>query len=400
MHIKDRFLKYVSFETTSDENSETCPSSDKEKLLGGYLRDELAGLGLSDVRMDEYGYVYAVLPKTEGCTAAPMGLIAHMDTAPDASGADIRPRTLVYDGGRIQLNEKVVLDPAEFPSLKRYIDQELIVTDGTTLLGADDKAGVAEIVAAMEYLTEHPEISHGDIYIGFTPDEEIGRGADRFDLKNFKAEYAYTVDGGTLGELEYENFNAASAIVRIHGVNIHPGDAKGKMKNAVLAGNYFLSCLPEDETPAATEGYEGFYHVREFRGNESEAVINMIIRDHSMEKFEAKKKFIETVCETVNEKFGSDTAEVFIKDSYYNMKEKIEPVVYIIDKAKRAMKEAGVEPKVVPIRGGTDGARLSYEGLPCPNLSTGGENFHSVYEYIPVPSLVRMTEVIVNLCKA
>ena len=251
----------------------------------------------------------------------------------------------------------------------------------------------------MEYLLEHPEIRHGDIYIGFTPDEEIGRGADRFDLEHFKAEYAYTVDGGALGELEYENFNAAAAEIRIRGVNIHPGDAKGKMKNAVLIGSRFISALPENETPAATEGYEGFYHVREFEGNESGAVIRLIIRDHSREKFEEKKQFVLSLCETINSEYGKETAETSVTDSYYNMKEKIEPVMYIIDKAKKAMKEAGVEPKTVPIRGGTDGARLSYEGLPCPNLSTGGENFHSIYEYIPVPSLEKMTEVIVNLCR-
>jgi len=400
MDVKDRFLKYVSFDTASDENCPDCPSSEKEKLLGAYIRDELAAAGLSGARMDEYGYVYAMLPKTEGCTAAPIGFVAHMDTCPDAPGSGIKPRVLTYEGGKIDLNEKTALDPEQFPSLEKYIGQELIVTDGTTLLGADDKAGIAEIVTAMEYLVQNPEISHGDIYVGFTPDEEIGRGADRFDLENFNAEYAYTVDGGALGELEYENFNAASAVIKIHGVNIHPGEAKGKMKNAVLIGNYFLSCLPEKETPAMTEGYEGFYHVREFRGNETEAVINMIIRDHSMEKFEAKKKYIETVCGAVNDIYGEGTAEAVIRDSYYNMKEKIEPVMYIIDKAINAMKEAGAEPRTVPIRGGTDGARLSYEGLPCPNLSTGGENFHSVYEYIPVPSLEKMVEVIVNLCRA
>ena len=322
-----------------------------------------------------------------------------MDTSPDVSGAEVKARITAYNGGTIPLNEKAVLDPSEFPSLKKYIGQDLIVTDGTTLLGADDKAGLAEIVSAMEYLLEHPEIRHGDIYIGFTPDEEIGRGADRFDLEHFKAEYAYTVDGGALGELEYENFNAAAAEIRIRGVNIHPGDAKGKMKNAVLIGSRFISALPENETPAATEGYEGFYHVREFEGNESGAVIRLIIRDHSREKFEEKKQFVLSLCETINSEYGKETAETSVTDSYYNMKEKIEPVMYIIDKAKKAMKEAGVEPKTVPIRGGTDGARLSYEGLPCPNLSTGGENFHSIYEYIPVPSLEKMTEVIVNLCR-
>ena len=400
MNVKERFLNYVSFETTSDENSTSCPSTEKEKLLGEYIKNELEGAGLAGARMDEYGYVYALLPKTEGCAAPPVGFIAHMDTSPDAPGADIRPKTVVYDGSPVRLNDKVTLDPSCFPSLEKYRGQELIVTDGTTLLGADDKAGAAEIVTAMEYLAAHPEISHGDIYVGFTPDEEIGRGADHFDLENFRAEFAYTVDGGALGELEYENFNAASAVIHIHGVNIHPGEAKGKMKNAVLIGNYFLNCLPEKETPAQTEGYEGFYHVREFRGNESEAVISMLIRDHSMEKFEAKKKYLEKACESVNAIYGEGTAEAVIKDSYYNMKEKIEPVLYIIDKARQAMKDAGAEPRTVPIRGGTDGARLSYEGLPCPNLSTGGENFHSVYEYIPVPSLEKMVEVIVNLCRA
>ena len=400
MNVTDRFLKYVSFETTSDENSMSCPSSEKEKALGAFLRDELSELGLSDARMDEDGYVYALLPGTEGCDAPPIGLIAHMDTCPDVSGAGVSARIISYNGGPIPLNEKKVLDPSEFPSLEKYIGQELIVTDGTTLLGADDKAGLAEIVSAMEYLQEHPEIRHGDIYVGFTPDEEIGRGADRFDLEHFKAEFAYTVDGGALGELEYENFNAAAAEIRIHGFNIHPGEAKGKMKNAVLIGSRFINALPGDETPAATEGYEGFYHVREFEGNESEAVIRLIIRDHSREKFEKKKQFVQNLCESINCEFGKGTAEASVTDSYYNMREKIEPVMYIVDKAKKAMKEAGVEPKTVPIRGGTDGARLSYEGLPCPNLSTGGENFHSIFEYIPVPSLEKMTEVIVNLCRA
>ena len=399
MDVKTRFLRYVSFETTSDENSETVPSTENQKVLGEYIKKDLEAIGLLEAVMDDKGYVYACLPESEGCTEAPIGLIAHMDTSADAPGADIQTEEVIFTGEDIPLKGGRVLSPKEFGSLLQYRDEALIVTDGTTLLGADDKAGVAEIVTAMEYLLKHPEIPHRRIYVGFTPDEEIGRGADHFDLKRFAAEYAYTVDGGALGEIEYENFNAAAVKIRIAGINIHPGDAKGKMKNAVLIGNELIGLLPENETPAHTEGYEGFYHVRSFNGSVSEVSISMIIRDHDREKFEERKAYVREICEKINEKYGSGTATAEITDSYYNMREKIEPVLYIVENAKRAMEAADVPPMVVPIRGGTDGALLSWKGLPCPNLSTGGENFHSVYEYIPVRSLEKMTEVLVNLCK-
>ena len=399
MDVVSRFLKYVSFDTASDEDSESCPSTEKQKLLGGYLAKELEGLGLSDARMDKDGYVYARIPASEGCDAAPIGLISHMDTSPAAPGANVSPRTIKYEGGDIALGGDAVIKEEMYPSLKRYKGQELIVTDGTTLLGADDKAGVAEIVTAAEYFLSHPEVRHGDIFIGFTPDEEIGRGADRFDLEHFKAAYAYTVDGGALGEIEYENFNAAAAHIRINGFNIHPGEAKNKMKNAVLIASEFINMLPPAETPAHTEGYEGFYHVSGISGDETQADIDMIIRDHDMAAFTARKAYVERTASYLNEKYGENTVIADIKDSYYNMKEKIAPVMHIVDDAVKAMKDAGVEPKIVAIRGGTDGARLSYEGLPCPNLSTGGENFHSIYEYIPVRSLEKMVEVIINLCR-
>ena len=399
MDVVSRFLKYVSFDTASDEDSESCPSTEKQKLLGGYLAKELEGLGLSDARMDKDGYVYARIPASEGCDAAPIGLISHMDTSPAAPGANVSPRTIKYEGGDIALGGDAVIKEEMYPSLKRYKGQELIVTDGTTLLGADDKAGVAEIVTAAEYFLSHPEVRHGDIFIGFTPDEEIGRGADRFDLEHFKAAYAYTVDGGALGEIEYENFNAAAAHIRVNGFNIHPGEAKNKMKNAVLIASEFINMLPPAETPAHTEGYEGFYHVSGISGDETQADIDMIIRDHDMAAFTARKAYVERTASYLNEKYGENTVIADIKDSYYNMKEKIAPVMHIVDDAVKAMKDTGVEPKIVAIRGGTDGARLSYEGLPCPNLSTGGENFHSIYEYIPVRSLEKMVEVIINLCR-
>ena len=398
MDVVSRFLKYVSFDTASDEDSESCPSTEKQKLLGEFLAEELEGLGLSDARMDKDGYVYARIPASEGCDAAPIGLISHMDTSPAAPGANVSPRTIKYEGGDIALGGDAVIKEEMYPSLKRYKGQELIVTDGTTLLGADDKAGVAEIVTAAEYFINHPEVRHGEIFIGFTPDEEIGRGADRFDLEHFKAAYAYTVDGGALGEIEYENFNAAAAHIRINGFNIHPGKAKNKMKNAVLIASEFINMLPPAEIPAHTEGYEGFYHVSGINGDETRADIDMIIRDHDMAAFTARKAYIERTASYLNEKYGENTVIADIKDSYYNMKEKIAPVMHIVDDAVKAMQDAGVEPKIVAIRGGTDGARLSYEGLPCPNLSTGGENFHSMYEYIPVRSLEKMVEVIINLC--
>ncbi len=398
MDIIERFLKYVSFETTSDEYSESCPSSPKELELAKYIAEDLKAIGLSDAHMDEHGYVYAYLPATPGCeNETPIGFIAHMDTSPDAPGADIKPRRFVYEGGDILLNDKVSISAAEY-DLAFYKGQELIVTDGTTLLGADDKAGAAEIVTAMEELIAHPEIRHGAIYVGFTPDEEIGRGADLFDLKTFAAEYAYTLDGGRITELEYENFNAASCRVILNGLNIHPGSAKNKMKNAVLMANEYINMLPPAETPAHTEGYEGFYHVAELRGDETRAEIVMIIRDHDREKFEARKNYVLRIGSYLNEKYGKGTAEVLVKDSYYNMKEKIEPCMYVVERAAKAFREAGIDIKPSPIRGGTDGATLSFKGLPCPNLPTGGENYHSIKEFVSADAMRIMTKIIVKIC--
>ena len=401
MNVLDRFLKYISFDTRSDENSETVPSTEKQKRLGSYLVDELTSIGLVDAAMDENGYVYAFLPASQGCESLPtLGWIAHMDTSPDVSGAHVKPAIVQYKGGDILLANGDLIRLDRFPFLSEYCGQEIIVTDGTTLLGSDDKAGIAEIVSACAYLLEHPEIRHGRIAVGFTPDEEIGRGADHFDLKRFGADYAYTVDGGLLGEIEYENFNAASATVTVQGVNIHPGSAKDRMKNAILMANELLSMMPAAETPAHTEGYEGFYHVHDFVGNETKATISMLIRDHDREKFEAKKLYLQNLVAYLNGKWGEGAFALSVKDSYYNMKEKILPHMHLIENAKKAMQAVGVEPRVLPIRGGTDGARLSYMGLPCPNLSTGGANFHGVHELIPVESMHKMVQVLVELAKA
>lgn len=400
MDVLERFLRYVSFDTQSDSESETVPSTGKQKVLGGALAAELSQIGLQNAHMDDKGYVYAWLPASAGCEGVPcIGLIAHMDTSPDLSGTEVNPRVVDYQGGDILLNaeKNIAMKAAEFESLAKYKGQQLVVTDGTTLLGADDKAGVAEILTAMEYLAAHPEIRHGRIAVGITPDEEVGRGADHFDVEGFGAAVAFTVDGGELGEIEYENFNAANAGVYIHGVNIHPGSAKGKMKNALLIALEFAALLPPAETPRHTEGYEGFYHLHRMEGNESEATLHLLIRDHDRERFEGKKAYLKRCADFLNKRYGALTVEVAVKDSYYNMKEKIEPHMYLIHRAKAAMKKAGVEPIVTPIRGGTDGARLSYMGLPCPNLSTGGANFHGRNEYIPVRSLEKMVEVLVHL---
>ncbi len=400
MDVIERFLNYVRFDTRSDEASETTPSTEKQKRLGEYLAKELAEIGLSDVRIDEYGYVYGFLPATAGLESLPtLGLIAHMDTSPDAEGANIKPRIVTYEGGDIVLESGDVIDVAHFPFLSRYVGEQLIVTDGHTLLGADDKAGIAEIISACAYLAEHPEIGHGRIAVAFTPDEEIGRGADHFDVKGFGADTAYTVDGGELGEIEYENFNAASAKITVKGENIHPGSAKNRMKNAILMANDLISMMPAAETPAHTEGYEGFYHIHDFTGCESEAVISMLIRDHDRQKFEDRKAFLTRLVSYWNGEWGKGSVSLEIKDSYYNMKEKILPHMELIENAKEAMRSVGVEPMVVPIRGGTDGARLSYEGLPCPNLSTGGANFHGVRELIPVNSMRKMVDVLVYLMR-
>lgn len=396
MNALDRFLRYVSFDTQSDENSEACPSTSKQKLLGAELAAELSQIGLQNAHMDEYGYVYAWLPASPGCEGVPcMGLIAHMDTSPSAPGANVKPRILRYEGGDLPLGHGLVL--REDATLKNYTGQELVVTDGSTLLGADDKAGVAEIVTAMEYLSSHPEIRHGRIAVGFTPDEEVGRGADKFDVAGFGAAVAYTVDGGELGEIEYENFNAAGAKVTVHGLNIHPGSAKNSMKNAILMAIEFNSMLPPAETPAHTEGYEGFYHLMHMAGDETTATLEYIIRDHDMGRFLARKATMERIAAYLNDKYGTGTVDLSLRDQYYNMKAQIEPHMYLIHRAKAAFRKVGVEPREIAIRGGTDGARLSYEGLPCPNLSTGGLNFHGPLEYIPVAALEKMVEVLLAL---
>lgn len=400
MTVVERFLKYVSFDTQSDEASLTCPSTAKQKVLGVALADELAQLGLENTHIDEDGYVYAWLPATAGYENAPcLGLISHMDTAPAFSGTNVKPQIVEYHGGDVILDaeKNIRIKADEDEGLAHCIGKHLIVTDGSTLLGADDKAGVAEIISAVEYLISHPEIPHGRIAIGFTPDEEIGRGADRFNIENFGAQVAYTVDGGELGELEYENFNAAGATVTVHGLSIHPGSAKNRMKNALLIGMELHNMLPQEQAPAHTEGYEGFYHLDQMQGDVTEATLEYIIRDHDRDKFEAKKQFMERVTAFLNDKYGQGTVELSLVDQYYNMKAQIEPHMYLIDRAKSAFRKADVEPKEVAIRGGTDGARLSYEGLPCPNLSTGGFNFHGNLEYIPVESMEKMVEVLVSL---
>ena len=400
MKVSERFLKYVSFGTNSDEKSESCPSTESQLVLGKYIAEELKKIGLSDVELDKDGYVYGVLNATPGRENDPsIGFIAHMDTSNAVKGDDIKPQTVKYSGGDIKLSENRSITVKDFPYLEKFIGCDIITTDGTTLLGADDKAGIAEILTACEYLIAHPEISHGRIAVGITPDEEIGRGADRFDVKKFACDWAYTVDGGMLGEIEYENFNAASAKVTVNGVNIHPGSAKNKMKNACLLAAEFIGMLPKAETPSHTEGYEGFYHLCEMAGDESLAKLVYIIRDHSMEKFLERKKFFENLVSYLNSVYGAGTFVLDMRDSYYNMREKITPFMHIIDNAINAMKGAGVEPIIVPIRGGTDGARLSFEGLPCPNLSTGGLNFHGVHEFIPIQSMEKMVEVLITLMK-
>lgn len=398
MHVVERFLRYVSYDTQSSEESSTVPTTEKQKVLGAALAQELSELGLHGAKMDEYGYVYGWLPATVGCEGVPcLGLIAHMDTSPSAPGADIHPKVVHYEGGDIPLSDRVVMRASEFASLSKYVGQDLIVTDGTTLLGADDKAGVAEIFTAVEYLAAHPEIPHGRIAVAITPDEEVGSGADHFDVEGFGAAAAYTVDGGELGELEYENFNAASAKVTVRGFNIHPGSAKDKMRNACLMALEFVNMLPPAETPAHTEGYEGFYHLGHMEGDETEARLEFIIRDHDRARFEERKERLNLIAAYLNGKYGPTTVQVELKDSYYNMKSQIEPHMYLIHRARAAFAKVGVEAQEVPIRGGTDGARLSYMGLPCPNLSTGGANFHGVMEYIPVQSMEKMVQVLVEL---
>ncbi|MBP5224404.1 MAG: peptidase T [Lachnospiraceae bacterium] len=401
MKVDERFLKYVAFDTTSDEESETSPSSPNQAELGRFIRAELERLGVEGAVLSDTGYVYGWLPASEGCEDLPcIGLIAHMDTSDGACGADIKPRYLKYEGGDIVLNERVTTSVQDFPFLNDMIGQTLIVTDGTTLLGADDKAGVAEIVTLAEYLLEHPEVKHGRIAVAFTPDEEIGRGTDHFDVEGFGADFAYTVDGGLLGELEYENFNAAGGRETFHGTNIHPGSAKNKMKNSVTVAADFLRLFPEAETPERTEGYEGFYHFMGIRGDVNETMVQFILRDHDRAKLEEKKAYVEKACAFINGKYGEGTATLQMRDSYYNMKELLLPHMEIVDRAKEAMLKAGVTPVIQPIRGGTDGAMLTYKGLLCPNLSTGGANFHGVRELVSTDAMEKMVEVLLNIVRA
>ena len=393
---KSRFLRYVTYYTTSDEFTGTSPSTERQKDLGRALMQELEALKLEDVHMDDCGNVLATLPASEGVDAPVIALIAHMDTAPDASGENVKPRLVRYEGGELKLNDTVSLTEALCPGLESHVGEELIVTDGTTLLGADDKAGVAEILSAAQLLLTSGK-PHGTVRLAFTPDEEIGRGADRFDVKGFGADYAYTVDGGALGELEYENFNAASAKIEICGKSIHPGSAKGQMVNAALVAMELHGLLPALETPYYTENYEGFYHLVAMRGETEQAELQYIIRDHDRAKFEARKAVMEKACAEIDRRYGAGTAVLTLRDSYYNMKEKIAPCMFLIENAKKAMESVGVTPKIVPIRGGTDGARLSFEGLPCPNLCTGGENFHGRFEYIPADDMETITNLLAQL---
>lgn len=401
MNVTDRFLGYVKFDTQSDELTNLTPSTPGQMIFAQALEKELQNLGLKEITLDDNGYLMATLPGNTDKKVPTVGFIAHLDTSPDMSGRHINPRIVEnYDGGDITLDPDggVVLSPESFPELKDYVGQSLIVTDGKTLLGADDKAGVAEIITAVEYLMQHPEIKHGDIRIGFNPDEEIGLGAHKFDVKLFNADFAYTMDGGAIGELEYENFNAASAKVVFKGRNVHPGYAKHKMINSIRIANQFSIMLPRWETPEHTEDYEGFYHLIGFEGTVEESILTYIIRDHDMDRFQRRKKELEHLVRKINNEFPG-CATIEIKDQYYNMREKIEPVMYVIDIAKQAMIDAGVTPKVQPIRGGTDGAQLSFKGLPCPNIFAGGLNFHGRYEYVPIPSMEKAVDVIVEICK-
>ena len=398
--VVDRFLRYVQVDTQSDERFSTVPSTEKQWVLARMLAEELKALGLEDAGVDEHAYVMATLPANDGGEGPVLGWIAHMDTSPDFSGAGVRPQIhRHYDGGEIVLNEqkRIVLSPAEFPELETYRGQDLITTDGTTLLGADDKAGVAEIMTALAWLREHPEVKHGKVRVAFTPDEEIGRGADHFDVRRFGADFAFTVDGGPLGELEYENFNAALATVTCTGRNVHPGTAKNKMINAMQVAMEFNALLPPAERPEHTEGYEGFFHLIDMQGTVEKSVLRYLVRDHDRKRFEERKRLLREAAALLRLRHGRSTVRVTIRDQYYNMREKIEPVRYIIDMAEEAMQECGVTPVVKPIRGGTDGARLSYMGLPTPNLFTGGHNFHGRYEFIPIPSMEKAVEVIIRI---
>ncbi len=402
MKVVDRFLQYVKFDTQSDELTNLTPSTPGQMIFARHLEKELNDMGLKDVTLDDNGYLMATLPGNAGRADVPtVGFIAHLDTSPDMSGRHVSPRIVEnYQGGDIALNaeKRIVLSPSEFPELNNYIGQDLIVTDGNTLLGADDKAGIAEIITAVDYLMHHPEIKHGDIRIAFNPDEEIGKGAHKFDVKRFAADWAYTMDGGEIGELEYENFNAAVAKVTFNGRNVHPGYAKHKMINSIRIANQFVIMLPRWETPEHTEGYEGFYHLVSIEGTVEKTVLTYIIRDHDRDRFERRKKEFEHLTRKINNEFPG-VASLEISDQYYNMREKIEPVKHIVDIAIEAMKNVDVVPKVVPIRGGTDGAQLSFMGLPCPNIFAGGLNFHGRYEFVPIPSMEKATQVIVEIAR-
>lgn len=396
----ERFLRYISYDTQSIEAVDQIPSTSTQFLLANLLADELRVMGAEDVFVDGHCYVYATIPATTSKAVPVLGFIAHMDTAPSFSGADVQPRVVKnYDGTDILLNKEkqISMKTSDFPDLLHYVGQDLIVTDGTTLLGADDKAGIAEIMTMADYLLKNPLVQHGTIKIAFTPDEEVGRGADLFDVRRFGADVAFTVDGGALGEIEFENFNAAGAKVIIHGANIHPGTAKGKMKNALLMGMEFQAMLPVFDNPMYTENYEGFYHLDSMAGSVEEAVLNYIIRDHNMELFEQKKELMRSTADFLNKKYGDNSIELVMKDSYYNMIEKVRPHQYIIDVAKEAMEELKITPKVQPIRGGTDGARLSFMGLPCPNLCAGGHNFHGKYEFISIQTMERIVELLIKV---
>ncbi len=402
MTVTERFLDYVKYDTQSDELTNMTPSSPGQMEFAKYLKAVLLGMGLEDVTLDDNGYLFGTLPANcKNANVPVIGFIAHMDTSPDMSGRHVNPRIVKnYDGKEIILNaeQDVKLTPEDFPELLDYLGEDLIVTDGTTLLGADDKAGIAEIISAVAYLQEHPEIKHGKIRVGFNPDEEIGLGAHKFDVEKFGCDWAYTMDGGHVGELEYENFNAASAKVTIKGRNVHPGYAKHKMINSIRVANNFITMLPRWETPEHTEGYEGFYHLVGIEGSVEQTVLTYIIRDHDRARFESRKREIEHLCRKTNMEFPG-CCSVEIKDQYYNMREKIEPVMHVIEIAEQAMRDSGVEPRVQPIRGGTDGAQLSFKGLPCPNIFAGGENFHGRFEYVPISSMEKATDVIVNICR-
>ena len=402
MTLTERFLKYVSFATTSDDTTGLTPSTPGQMIFANYLVEELKAIGLKDAEVDKNGYVMATLPANSDKELPTLGFIAHLDTAPDMTGKHVQPRIVEkYNGNDILLNaeDAIVLSTEQFPELKLYVGQDLIVTNGRTLLGADDKAGIAEIMTAMDYLVKHPEIKHGKVRVAFTPDEEIGQGPHHFDVEKFGADWAYTMDGGEIGELEYENFNAASAKITFKGRNVHPGYAKHKMLNSMRVAHQFATMLPRHETPEHTENYEGFYHLVGMQGDVESSTLTYIIRDHDRTRFESRKAEIQHLVNKINAEFGAGTASVELKDQYYNMREKIEPVMHIIDLAFAAMEAAGVKPQVKPIRGGTDGAQLSFKGLPCPNIFAGGHNFHGRYEFVPIQSMEKATEVILNIVK-